>query len=63
MLDTSLVAMFLIYVGVGLSGYITYGWLQPDGPIDVLITTNMAADQHGIVPLELPGKVSTSGTG
>lgn len=55
MLDISIAAMFVIYVSVGLAGWITYGWLKGQY-VDVLITTNMAHDTSGgIVPLKLPG--------
>ena len=57
MLDISIAAMFLIYASVGLAGYLAYGWLKGDAAIDILITTNMAHDRAGIVPLELPGEV------
>ena len=57
MLDLSICAMCLIYVGVGLAGWLTYGWLKGE-IVDVLVTTNMAKDASGgLVPLTLPGSV------
>jgi len=56
MLDISLAAMFAIYASVGLAGYVAYGWLKGEA-VDVLITTNMAHDHAGLLPLTLPGRV------